>query len=86
MNTPYRRKAVMTDEALAKLGAPGVVYIREVSAADLRGVVEGVDEFPDDQTLYSVHAADGTRMAIMNDLEKAHSAAKRHEMQAVSVH
>ena len=67
------------------------VYIRAVKALDV------IDEIEDDlnelevevassDILYSVHAADGERLAIIGDRELAFAAARQHEMDPVSVH
>ncbi len=87
MDTPVKNpNPIMSDEALAKLGAPQTVYIRTVTAGDLRSEIQGLDNIPDDLTLYSVHAADGTRMAVMDDHDAAVNAARENEMEPVSVH
>lgn len=72
-------------EALAALGGPNLVYIREVEAAELEGSVpeemlKGSDKF------YAVHAADGTRVAVLNDREAAFASALQNDMVPVSVH
>jgi hypothetical protein len=81
---------VMTTEDFAGLGAPDLVYVREISAADVLADtpvddVRGLDIDPD-QTLYAVHGADGERLAVMVDRETAFAAAVAHELEPVSVH
>ena len=72
--TPTR----MTKEDFAGLGAPDLVYVREITAADVLLDVQtdshGVEIDPD-QTLYAVHSADGERLAVMLDRETAFAAA-----------
>lgn len=74
----------------AGLGAPELVYVREISAED--GLAERLrEEAPHlnigpGQTLYAVHRADGERLAIMLDRETAFAAAFAHELDPVSVH
>jgi hypothetical protein len=41
---------------------------------------------PEDATLYSVHTADGERIALVGDRDLAFAAARQHEMNPVSVH
>ena len=81
---------MMTKEDFAGLGAPDLVYVREITAADVmadapledaKGVVIGPD-----QTLYAVHGANGERLAVMLDRETAVAAAVAHELAPVSVH
>ncbi|CAN5166898.1 DUF1150 family protein [soil metagenome] len=80
----------MTKEAFAGLGAPDLVYVREISASDILGDVPLQDvqglEIDPDQTLYAVHSADGERLAVMMDRETAFAAAVAHELAPVSVH
>ena len=47
--------------------------------------VEGFDLDPD-QTLYAVHGADGSRLAVLSDRDSAYAAAVAHELTPVSVH
>ena len=84
--TPRR----MTKEDFAGLGAPDLVYVRAISAADLLAdarvnVVDDVKIDPG-STLYAVHGADGERLAVMIDRETAFAAAVAHELEPVSVH
>lgn len=76
----------ISQEALAQLGGPKVVYIREVLAGDLVGEVEGLDDLPADAKLFSVHLADGTPMALLDGREAAFAAAREFEYDPVSVH
>jgi hypothetical protein len=80
----------MTKEDLKGLGAPDLVYVREISAADVLADVK-IEEakglmIDPDQTLYAVHSADGERLAVMLDRETAFAAAVAHELAPVSVH
>jgi len=81
---------IMTKEDLKGLGAPDLVYVREISAADVLADVK-IEEakglmIDPDQTLYAVHSADGERLAVMLDRETAFAAAVAHELAPVSVH
>jgi len=80
----------LTPEAFAALGAPDMVYVRPVRAAEIlastaSGRIEGIDLDPD-QVLYAVHRADGERLAILGDKDSAVAAAVAHELAPVSVH
>jgi len=76
---------------LAELGGRKLVYIRAVAAID---VIDDLgDEFSDhevdideDAILYSVHASDGERIALVGDRDLAFAAARQYEMNPVSVH
>ncbi|NJC41127.1 hypothetical protein GGQ87_001385 [Brevundimonas alba] len=81
---------MMTKEDLRGLGAPDLVYVREIRAADILEdaplpEVKGLSIDPE-TTLYAVHGADGERLAVMMDRETAFAAAVAHELEPVSVH
>lgn len=81
---------IMTKEDFAGLGAPDLVYVREIKAADLLASTS-ITEIRDfkiqpDQILFAVHGADGERLAVMMDRETAFAAAVAHELEPVSVH
>lgn len=81
---------MLTTEAFANLGAPDLVYVRPIKAAEIlasvpAAQVQGVDLDPD-QTLYAVHRADGERLAVLTDKDAAVAAALAHELAPVLVH
>ena len=81
---------LMTKEELAGLGAPDLVYVREISGAEIIAstpvaTARGLQIDPD-QILYAVHSADGERLAVVTDREAAFAAAVAHELEPVSVH
>jgi hypothetical protein len=81
---------VLTREDFAALGGPSLVYVREISGAEVIAnspvdAIEGFDLEPE-QTLYAVHGADGARLAIVTDRDTAYAAALAHELTPVSVH
>ena len=79
-----------TREEFKALGAPDLVYIREIKAREVLGseTVESVQGFSIDpnQTLYAVHSAAGERLAVLIDKKSAFAAATAHELAPVSVH
>ena len=81
---------MMTREDFRGLGAPNLVYVREITAADVLADTPFEDsggmQIDPDQTLYAVHSADGERLAVMLDRETAFAAAVAHELAPVSVH
>ena len=85
--TPTTR---MTKEDFRGLGAPDLVYVREIRASDiLADIVEPEDtdlSVDPEAVLYAVHGADGERLAVMMDRESAFAAAVAHELEPVSVH
>lgn len=80
----------MTKEDFKGLGAPDLVYVREIRAADVLAdtpipEAQGLKIDPE-AILYAVHGADGERLAVMMDRETAFAAAVAHELEPVSVH
>jgi hypothetical protein len=57
---------------LAALGLSHIAYVKPVSV--------------DGQTAYSIHAADGTEMAVMADRDVAVTAIRVHNLEPLSVH
>jgi hypothetical protein len=81
---------VLSIEAFAALGAPDLVYVRPIKAAEILAdtpvdQIRGFDLDPN-QTLYAVHRADGARLAVLGDKDSAVAAALAHELAPVSVH
>ena len=80
----------MTNKDFAGLGAPDLVYVREISAADVLADTPVAEakalEIDPGQVLYAVHSADGERLAVMLDRATAFAAATAHELEPVSVH
>jgi len=88
--TPGTHNLVLTTEAFAALGAPDLVYVRPIKAAEILadapvGAADDFDLLPE-QTLYAVCRADGARLAVMVDRDTAIAAALAHELAPVSVH
>jgi hypothetical protein len=81
---------MMTKEDFKGLGAPDLVYVREIRASDVLAetpltAMKGLEIDPQ-ATLYAVHGADGERLAVMMDRDAAFAAAVAHELEPVSVH
>ncbi len=81
---------VLSSEDFAALGAPDLVYVRPVKAAEIIadapvGQLRGFNLQPN-QTLYAVYSADGARLAVMGDKDSAVAVALAHELAPVSVH
>ena len=83
--------AAMSATEFAELGGRRLVYVRTVIARDVWEDLVDEDgdrlaDVPADTTLYSVHAADGERIALVGNRDLAFAAARQHEMNPVSVH
>lgn len=79
----------LSHDAFADLGAPALVYVRPMTAT------EAFDQYPKalaeaelepNQIVYSVHRANGERLAILTDRETAYAAAIAYDFAPVSVH
>jgi hypothetical protein len=73
---------------LSLVAAARLAYIKPMAVAEARAlglVPEGI-KLPKDITLYAIHAADGTRLAVMDNREAAYGAAMENELVPVSVH
>lgn len=81
---------ILSMEAFAALGAPNLVYVRPIKAAEVIASVPSTQiegfELDPEQTLYAVHRADGARLAVLTDKDSAMAAALAHELAPVSVH
>ncbi len=80
----------LSSEQFAALGAPNLVYVRPILAAEIIAdtpfdQIKGFDLKPE-QILYAVHRADGARLAVLGDKDSAVAAALAHELAPVSVH
>lgn len=80
----------LTAEAFAALGAPHLVYVRPIKAAEILAdtpldQIKGLNLQPE-QILYAVHGANGARLAVLGDKNSAVAAALAHELAPVSVH
>lgn len=88
--TPNSHTPFFSVEAFAALGAPDLVYVRPIKAAeilaDVPANVSDEVELSPDQTLYAVCRADGARLAVLTDKDSAIAAALAHELAPVSVH
>jgi hypothetical protein len=87
---PAKETTMDTDTPLPTAGAP-IVDIRHISTAQLASL--GVSQIAyikpvmvNGERAYAIHNADGTPMALANELEVAISAVNQHEMAAALTH
>lgn len=72
---------------LENLGLKDIVYVRSVTSDEVKAYdQEAFGDLPDGVRLYSVHRANGTPVALLDDRATAFAAATQYEMTAVSVH
>jgi hypothetical protein len=76
----------LTPETFANIGMPNIVYVREVLAGELAGELGSEIDVPADTKLYAVHAANGQRMAVVDNRAAAFAGARQYDLEPVSVH
>lgn len=76
----------LTPEMFEKAGMPNIVYVREVLAGELAGELGSELDLPADTRLYAVHAANGQRMAVLDNRDAAFAGARQYDLEPVSVH
>ena len=62
----------ITPQEFVSLGMQHLAYIKPVTV--------------NDRPMFSIHAADGTPMAVMEDRVVAEAAVRQHELEPMSVH
>ncbi len=89
---------IMTDQDLAILGGGEVAYLREISPKIAKRMLKGatdeagnpadveVANIPPSVTLFALHAADGTPIAIADSREGALANAIQQDLHMVPVH
>lgn len=76
----------ITPDVLAEIGMQTHVYARPIQAKEILEDLQGQLDVPPETWLYSVHAANGVRVAIVDSREAAFQGAAAYGYQALSVH
>jgi hypothetical protein len=76
----------MSSDEFALWGDGHVAYIKSISGAQAAELFGIASEIEADQTLYVLHGADGSYMAISDSLEGLEANATERNLQTVSVH
>lgn len=79
------RKGISTDE-LEQLGGGEVAYIKTLSSEEANEIYPLDDSLPEGISIYALHAADGTPIALTNSMQAALGQALDDELQVTSVH
>lgn len=77
---------VMSQLELARLGGGEVAYIKTLSSDEAREMFPAIDGLPNGINLFSLHAADGTPIALTDTRQAALSHALEDELLIASVH
>jgi hypothetical protein len=83
-----RRKRVKMPSAsdLAKLGGGKIAYIKIMSSDEARRMFPTVQGLPQGISVYALHAADGTPIALTDSHQAAVGHAMGDELEVASVH
>ena len=81
-------KIEMSAEALAHLGDGRIAYVKTIRSEDVRAMFPQADvpQMAPGQTLFALHAADGTPIMLTDSREAAVANAWSQELETVSVH
>lgn len=72
----------------SRTGAETLVYVRRLALEEARQIVpeDTFDTITEPEDLFSVHASNGKRLAIIEGREAAFAAARAHDLRPRSVH
>lgn len=76
----------LSPESFATIGMPNIVYVREVRAGEVESELGSELGIPADTRLYAVHAANGQRMAVLDNRDAAFAGARQYDLEPVSAH
>jgi hypothetical protein len=81
-------RLALSAEQVDRIVGANTVYVREVDVVELKGsgLLPADAAIPAAQKFFALHAADGRRMAVLDDRDLAFAAAREHELAPVSVH
>ena len=84
----FEIKLNMSAEALAQLGDGRIAYLKTIRSEDVHALFPDAEipEMPPGQTLFALHAADGTPIMLTDSREAAIANAWSQELETVSVH
>ncbi|MGB0084622.1 MAG: DUF1150 domain-containing protein [Rhodomicrobiaceae bacterium] len=76
----------MSEIEFAALGDGEIAYIKTLSPEQARDIYPQLKGLPEGITIFAVHAADGTPLALTDTHFAAVENAKEHDLEPVSVH
>jgi hypothetical protein len=77
---------IISEIDLARLGDGVVAYIRIMSSEEAKERFPSIDNLPRGLTLYALHAADGTPIALTDTRQAAMSHALGDDLEIATVH
>ena len=79
-------KREMTAIELARLGGGEVAYIKTMTSDEAHQLFPALEGLPEGINLYSLHAADGTPIALTDSMQAAVGHALGDELEVASLH
>lgn len=79
-------KHVMSEAELAGLGGGAVAYIKTLTSDEARRMFPSIEGLPSGIDLFSLHAADGTPLALTDTKQAAIGHALDDDLEIASVH
>jgi hypothetical protein len=76
----------MSEVEFAALGDGEIAYIKTLSPEEAQHIYPQLEGLPEGITIFAVHAADGTPLALTDTHFAAVENAKEHDLEPVSVH
>jgi hypothetical protein len=77
---------IMSQRELARLGGGQIAYIKILSTDEARAIFPAVEDLPNGISLFALHAADGTPIALTDSHQAAVGHAREGELEIASVH
>lgn len=84
--TPRPVAPVMSEIELARLGGGQVAYIKTLSSDEALRMFPAIEDLPRGISLFALHAADGTPIALTDTRQAALSHAMDGELEIASLH
>ncbi len=81
-----RADHLMSELELARLGGGQVAYIKTLSSDDAKRMFPMIEGLPKGINLFSLHAADGTPIALTDTLQAAIGHAEEGELAIAALH
>ena len=86
MTRTARRHPLLSPAAFASLGESSIGYVRQMRSEEAKILYPQAPQLIPGLTVFVLHAADGTPLAITDSFAEATRDAEGHQLEAVSVH
>lgn len=83
---PMDESWIMTDSEFAALGDGEVAYIKSLSSEEAQAAYPTIDDLPEGLSLFALHGADGTPIALTDDMGTAIEHAMGDELEIAPLH